>query len=106
MARYRVNEEAQTRAEELIASRLYVVRSEWSEVQPDAAAENAYLERHGWEAYPAGISASPKEPRTRPGQVCLRVRRLQADPSIRTDGVPIPGDTVGSQGDRAKPLTT
>jgi len=51
MARYRVNEEAQARAEELIASRLYVVRSEWSEVQPDAAAENAYLERHGWEAF-------------------------------------------------------
>jgi hypothetical protein len=51
MAKYRVNEEAVTKAGELIEARLYVVRSEWSEVQPDATAENAYLERHGWEAY-------------------------------------------------------
>jgi len=51
VARYRVNEEAVARAEELIDSRLYVVRSEWSEVQPDAATENAYLERHGWGKY-------------------------------------------------------
>ena len=51
MAKYRVNEEAVTKAEELIEARLYVVRSEWSEVQPDAATENAFLERQGWEAY-------------------------------------------------------
>ncbi len=28
-----------------------MLRSEWGDVQPRAAAENAYLERHGWERY-------------------------------------------------------
>jgi hypothetical protein len=51
MAKYRVNDEAVAKAEELIEARLYVIRSEWSEVQPDAETENAFLERHGWEAY-------------------------------------------------------
>ena len=51
MAKYRVNEEAVTKAEELIEARLYVVRSEWSEVQPGSEAENAFLDRHGWKAY-------------------------------------------------------
>jgi hypothetical protein len=51
MAKYLVNKDAVVRAKELIASRLYVVRSEWSEVQPDAETENSYLEKHGWEDY-------------------------------------------------------
>lgn len=51
MAKYQVNESAHARAEQLIDSRLYVVRSEWSEVQPDAAAENAFLEHHDWDDY-------------------------------------------------------
>ena len=51
MAKYRVNRAAVARAEELIGSRLYVVRSEWSEAQPDASAENEFLEKSGWEAY-------------------------------------------------------
>jgi hypothetical protein len=51
MAKYLVNETALARAEEMIAARQYVVRSEWSEVQPDATAENEYLERNDWEAY-------------------------------------------------------
>jgi hypothetical protein len=28
-----------------------VLESDWGDVQPDAAAENAYLERHSWEEY-------------------------------------------------------
>lgn len=28
-----------------------VLDSDWGEVQPDAAAQNTYLERHGWQAY-------------------------------------------------------
>lgn len=51
MARYLVNEAAIAKAEELIESRQYVVRSEWSEVQPTTDAENRYLERAGWEDY-------------------------------------------------------
>ena len=51
MAKYQVNQEAVAKAEELIEARLYVIRSEWSDIQPDAEAENAFLERHGWEAY-------------------------------------------------------
>ncbi|ANS79214.1 hypothetical protein SGUI_1818 [Serinicoccus hydrothermalis] len=35
----------------LIEARQYVLDSEWGEVQPDAEAENAYLERHSWEDY-------------------------------------------------------
>ncbi len=51
MPKYLVNEPAVARAEEMIAARQYVVRSEWSEVQPDTNAENEYLERNGWEPY-------------------------------------------------------
>ena len=39
------------RAEQLIDARQYVLESEWNRVQPKAADENAYLERHSWDAY-------------------------------------------------------
>lgn len=51
MASYTVNGDAVRFVEELIAKRRYVLDSEWGEKQPDAAAENAYLERHSWEEY-------------------------------------------------------
>ncbi len=53
MARYTVNPDAVAHAEKLIAARRYVLDSDWGEVQPDAAAQNAYLERHDWDAYAA-----------------------------------------------------
>jgi hypothetical protein len=53
MAAYAVNESAVARARELIKARQYVVRSEWGEVQPRAADENAFLEEHSWEEYAA-----------------------------------------------------
>ena len=53
MARYTVNEAAASKARELIASRQYVLDSDWGEVQPDAAAGTAFLERHSWEEYAA-----------------------------------------------------
>jgi hypothetical protein len=53
MASYTVNERAVARAIELIDARQYVLRSDWGEVQPKAADENAYLERHGWDDYAA-----------------------------------------------------
>ena len=51
MASYSVNEAGFEFARELIAKRQYVLDSEWGAVQPKAATETAYLERHGWEKY-------------------------------------------------------
>lgn len=53
MARYDVNGVAVEKARSLIAGRQYVLDSDWGAVQPDAAAGNAYLERHGWDEYAA-----------------------------------------------------
>jgi hypothetical protein len=53
MARYEVHGAGVARARELIEARQYVLDSDWGEVQPDAAAENAFLERHTWEEYAA-----------------------------------------------------
>jgi hypothetical protein len=48
---YRLNPRAVARAEQLIDARQYVLRSEWSRVQPRAAQQNAYLAKHSWEEY-------------------------------------------------------
>ena len=53
MASYDVNPAAVAHARELIDSRQYVLDSDWGEVQPDAEAQNAYLERHSWDDYAA-----------------------------------------------------
>ena len=51
MASYSVNPAGVARAQQLIAARQYVLRSEWNQVQPRADDENAYLESHSWEEY-------------------------------------------------------
>lgn len=51
MASYSINHLGLEHARDLIAKRQYVLRSEWREAQPTAAAENAYLERRGWDKY-------------------------------------------------------
>jgi hypothetical protein len=53
MASYALNDHAVAHAKKLIASRQYVLDSEWGEVQPKADAENAYLDSHSWEEYGA-----------------------------------------------------
>jgi hypothetical protein len=53
MASYAVNQRAVEHAHRLIDARQYVLDSDWGEVQPKAAAQNAYLERHSWEEYAA-----------------------------------------------------
>ena len=53
MATYGVNPAAVRRARELIDAKQYVLDSDWGAAQPDAAAQNAYLERHAWEEYAA-----------------------------------------------------
>ena len=51
--RYTVNSDAVAHAEQLIRSRQYVLDSDWGDVQPDAEAQNTYLENHTWEQYAA-----------------------------------------------------
>jgi hypothetical protein len=46
-----VNPAGVEHARELIASKQYVLDSDWGSVQPSAAAQNAYLEKHSWEEY-------------------------------------------------------
>jgi hypothetical protein len=53
MASYRVNERAVARARQLIDAGQYVLQSDWGDVQPRAAAQNAYLKSHSWEEYAA-----------------------------------------------------
>ena len=53
MASYEVNVDAVEKVRDMIDARQYVLDSEWGRVQPDADAENAYLERHSWPAYAA-----------------------------------------------------
>lgn len=51
MASYTLNEAAVQRCRELIDARQYVLDSDWGDSQPDAATQNAYLERQSWDAY-------------------------------------------------------
>ena len=64
MASYIVNERGIARARQLIEARQYVLDSEWGEVQPKAADENAFLESHSWEDYGEwhlGLTEGPGE---------------------------------------------
>jgi len=51
VASYAVNEGAVARCRRLIDARQYVLDSDWGEVQPKPAAQNAYLAKHSWEEY-------------------------------------------------------
>ena len=51
MPKYVVNDAGVARARELIDARQYVLKSVWSDVQPSADDENAFLESHSWEEY-------------------------------------------------------
>jgi hypothetical protein len=51
VASYAVNKKAVARARQLIEGRQYVLDSEWGEVQPNAEAENAFLESRTWDEY-------------------------------------------------------
>lgn len=51
MASYSVNRRGVAQARRLIKARQYVLRSEWGNVQPKAADENAFLKEHAWEDY-------------------------------------------------------
>ena len=51
MASYEVNPVGVERCRQLIEARQYVLDSDWGEQQPNAAAQNAYLESHSWTDY-------------------------------------------------------
>jgi len=51
MAKYEVNPAGVERARSLIEAKQYVLDSDWGEVQPSAADQNAYLTRHDWDDY-------------------------------------------------------
>ena len=53
MATYTVNRAAVRHARDLIKAKRWVLDSDWGEVQPDADAQNAYLETHSWKEYGA-----------------------------------------------------
>ena len=53
VASYSVNPDAVVHARRLIEGRQYVLESDWGDVQPDAEAQNRYLETHGWDDYAA-----------------------------------------------------
>jgi len=80
MASYSLNERAVAHARALIDARQYVLRSDWGEVQPRAAEENTFLERHGWEAYAEwhlGLTdGAPDETKARYGFVYGDFRRV------------------------------
>jgi hypothetical protein len=51
VASYSVNERGVAHARQLIEARQYVLDSDWGDVQPSAAAENAFLDAHSWDQY-------------------------------------------------------
>jgi hypothetical protein len=53
MASYSLNERGVAHARDLIDGRRYVLSSAWSDVQPDARAQTAYLRKHSWDEYSA-----------------------------------------------------
>ena len=80
MASYSVNERAVEHARRLIASRQYVLDSDWGDVQPRAAAQNAFLASHSWEEYAQwhlGLTeGAPDEKKSRYAFVYGDFRRL------------------------------
>ena len=53
VASYAVNAPGVEQARRLIDARQYVLDSDWGDVQPRAADENAFLEKHTWDEYAA-----------------------------------------------------
>ena len=53
MATYSVNKAAVARCRQLIEAKQYVLDSDWGDVQPNADAQNAFLDKHSWDDYSA-----------------------------------------------------
>jgi hypothetical protein len=62
MATYEVNQAGVAKARALIDARQYRLRSRWSDAQPTADDENAFLDAHSWEEYSSwhlGLTVGP-----------------------------------------------
>lgn len=51
MASYTVNRSGVAQARTLIKAKRYVLNSNWGDVQPKAASQNAFLKEHSWQDY-------------------------------------------------------
>jgi hypothetical protein len=51
VASYSLNQQAVAHARRLIEARQYVLESDWGNVQPRAAEQNAFLASHSWDQY-------------------------------------------------------
>ena len=51
MASYTLNKAAVEHARQLIEGRQYVLNSDWGDAQPNADAQNGYLDNHSWDEY-------------------------------------------------------
>jgi hypothetical protein len=51
MASYTVNRRGMAQARKLIKARQYVLNSEWGNVQPKSADQNAFLKERSWQEY-------------------------------------------------------
>ena len=80
MASYTVNRRGVAHARRLIAAKQYVLDSNWGDVQPAAADQNAYLDRHTWQEYGEwflGLTeGAGEQTRARYAFVCGDFRRL------------------------------
>ena len=108
MASYEVNERGGRRTPaELIDARQYVLDSDWGDVQPDAEAQNAYLERHDWDEYAEwhlGLTeGATDETKARYAFVYGDLRRVHR---TGADRLRLPGVGVAAQGRSSSPPTT
>ena len=80
MATYEVNPPGVEHCRELIEQKQYVLDSDWGDVQPNAAAQNAFLESHDWDDYAAwhlGLTEGAKDhTKARYAFVCGDFRRV------------------------------
>lgn len=80
MATYQLNQPAVEHARALIDGRQYVIESQWRDVTPTADDENAFLERHDWEAFGLWhlglVEGATRETKSRYGFVFGDFRRL------------------------------
>lgn len=83
MARYAVNRRAIAHARKLIDAKHYVLRSDWGQIQPSAAEQNAFLKNHKWDEYAAwhlGLTEGAKDgTKARCGFVYGDFRRVHRD---------------------------
>jgi hypothetical protein len=80
MPSYTVNRRGVAQARKLIRAKQYVLDSDWGDVQPKSASENAFLKEHSWRDYGGwflGLTAgAADETKARYGFVYGDFRRL------------------------------